>query len=289
MLVECMNKDQAQPTRRTRFANWVSDLRHQIVDYPIEHIPEFRARVFAPPESGGPVPKTIVQTYRTDRVPRPIHSAVTRWQETNPEYDYRFFGDEAARQFISDMYPKDVLRAFDSLRPGAFRADLWRYCYLCEFGGVYVDIRMEPLLALRSILASFDGKYPAFVGVADIPKKRFPGMMFNAFIAAAPKHPFLVAAIERAVDTVNRQDYLRCDLDITGPGCLAAAVNKVLGRSTNADFEPGEYDTYEHGAYRMLLHERDVYHQEVVSIRGEPCIRGRCIFGKMSRADHAFP
>ncbi len=51
------------------------------------------------------------------------------------------FNDRDCREFIMREYPPDVLNAYDSLLPTAFKADLWRYCVLYKYGGVYLDVK----------------------------------------------------------------------------------------------------------------------------------------------------
>jgi hypothetical protein len=51
------------------------------------------------------------------------------------------FNDADCRAFIENEYPPDVLRAYDRLIPTAFKADLWRYCVLYKYGGVYLDVK----------------------------------------------------------------------------------------------------------------------------------------------------
>jgi len=53
------------------------------------------------------------------------------------------FNDDACRDFLVRTFPPDVLYAYDLLIPSAFRADLWRYCILYMFGGVYMDIKYK--------------------------------------------------------------------------------------------------------------------------------------------------
>ena len=274
---------------RTYIADRLEDLRHRLLDYPLDEIPVSRPRVIDRFETASPIPRVLVQTYRTTRVGQPISSAVTRWQEMNPEFDYLFFDDDAARGFLAEYFPAEVLHAFDSLIPGAFRADLWRYCYLVEKGGVYVDIRMEPLLALRTMLNLSASHPPSFVTARDRPKKAGDGFIYNAFIAAAPGHPFLVAAIERALASISREDYGRNSLDITGPGCLGAAINGQLERSFDSPFGLGDFESEKVGRYRLLNHEQDPYHRSMLSMDGRPCVRTKCIHGPMSKADSAFP
>ena len=52
------------------------------------------------------------------------------------------FNDAACREFIAREYPPDVLFAYDRLIPTAFKADLWRYCVLYKYGGVYLDAKL---------------------------------------------------------------------------------------------------------------------------------------------------
>ena len=52
------------------------------------------------------------------------------------------FCDADCREFIRNEYPPDVLMAYDRLIPTAFKADLWRYCVLYIYGGVYLDVKL---------------------------------------------------------------------------------------------------------------------------------------------------
>ena len=47
--------------------------------------------------------------------------------------------------FIKSHFSKRVLYAYDKLIPGAFKADLWRYCIIYINGGIYIDIKYECL------------------------------------------------------------------------------------------------------------------------------------------------
>jgi hypothetical protein len=63
-------------------------------------------------------------------------------------WEYKFYSDEDAANFLSTHFPAQVREAYDALRPGAFKADLFRYCVLLIYGGVYadVDIMLESTL-----------------------------------------------------------------------------------------------------------------------------------------------
>lgn len=276
--------------RGQKYTPALHDARDRLLGYPIDTLDVTRPRRIETFPTGSPVPRIIVQTFRTPSVVRPIHSAVLKWTEMNPEFDYRFFDDAAARDFIASRFGGDVLKAYDSLTPAAFRADLWRYCYLVAEGGVYVDIRMVPVLALRTILGFADEAPPAFVAPRDQQGSgggEGHSYLYNAFIAAAPNHPFLVAALDRAVGMILDRNYGRDMLEITGPGCFGAAVNDALGRPLDTRFEPGDHSHDSVGRYRILSHEVDIYYQAVVRLARRPAIVSKCIRGPMANADKA--
>lgn len=86
------------------------------------------------------VPRIIWQTLKSNQVPQVIKEKyIDSWIDLNPEYTYQFFNDDDIRDFIRSTYP-DFLEAFERIKYGASKADLWRYLILYEFGGVYADI-----------------------------------------------------------------------------------------------------------------------------------------------------
>jgi hypothetical protein len=74
-------------------------------------------------------------------------AALARLRAHNPHLSFHFFSDTACRDFLRDHFGSEVTAAFDSLRPGAYKADLWRYCVLYRLGGAYLDVKYTvPLL-----------------------------------------------------------------------------------------------------------------------------------------------
>ena len=156
------------------------------------------------------------------------------------------FNDIDCREFIAREYPPDVLMAYDLLIPTAFKADLWRYCVLYKYGGVYLDVKLggvRPPTAggctLRAIverwLANEDAGSGVFVLERDAvglwPSGRHG--IHNAFMIVKPKNPILLECIFRIVSAAKERRYARGGLDddysagwmtrplfVTGPGLL---------------------------------------------------------------------
>ncbi len=55
-------------------------------------------------------------------------------------WEYRFYTDDTAASFLSTHFPPEVRQVYDALLPGAFKADLFRYCVLLIHGGLYADV-----------------------------------------------------------------------------------------------------------------------------------------------------
>ena len=108
-------------------------------------------RLSSPPET--PTFKTkrpiIFQTWHTTypptSLPPKMRETVNHIIAANPECDHRLFNDTECRHFIRDNFPRQVLDAYDTLIPTAFKADLWRYCVLYIHGGIYLDIKYKPV------------------------------------------------------------------------------------------------------------------------------------------------
>jgi len=76
------------------------------------------------------IPRVIYQTNRSRVVGAAAWRNVVRVFEKNPDYSYAFYDDERCARLIADAFPREVSVAFASLRAGAAKADLWRYCCL---------------------------------------------------------------------------------------------------------------------------------------------------------------
>ena len=170
------------------------------------------------------IPRVIYQTMRSSRVPTDMNEAISSWTLLNPEYTHYFYTDEMCRQFIKRHFNVAVLHAYDHLVPGAFKADLWRYCVLYKNGGVYADVDMVAVAPLREILNATD----TFVSVKDRGLS-FSGSdfaIYNAFICCTPEHPILKSAINFVVQSVANNFYGINSLHPTGPIALGEAIKR---------------------------------------------------------------
>lgn len=166
------------------------------------------------------IPRHIFQTFETRVVPNILTANIEAWIHRNPEYNYHYYTGAKSREFIADYFDATVLEAYDNLVPGAFKADLWRYCALYHYGGVYIDIKMYPKLKLDQIINDED----ELILVRDLKlrtgsKSEEKPSIFNAFMAVKPRHPFIKLLIDKVIENVQRRALLKC-LEITGPDMI---------------------------------------------------------------------
>ena len=200
-------------------------------------------------ESDGRIPKILHQIYVGGRLPERFISHIAQLRDTNPGWEYRFYDDAAAEQFIAEQYGDTILTVYHSISPlyGAARADLLRYLVLYRLGGAYLDIKSMAEMPLDDMVAPEDGfilsqwrnrrgdvhngfgLHPELWSVSG-------GEFQQWFLACAPSHPLMCSVIEHVVRNIHRYSVLRDGVGfsavvrVTGPIAYTRAIAPLLGR-----------------------------------------------------------
>ncbi len=160
------------------------------------------------------IPLNIFQTWNTDKLPHKMYNNIKLLQEQNPEFNYYLYTDEMCHEFIKNNFSSDVLTAFDKLKPGAYKADLWRLCILYKFGGIYLDIKYSCVTNFK-LLSLTNKNY--FVRDRLIENEYG---IYNALICSTPNNPILIQCINKIVENTKNNFYGTNPLEVTGPLCL---------------------------------------------------------------------
>ena len=87
------------------------------------------------------IPKNIFQTHKSIQYvlskPR-LAMAMNTWKKNG--YTHDFYDDQKCFDFIRDHFPGDIFHCYCRLPMSVMKADLWRYCVIYKFGGIYADI-----------------------------------------------------------------------------------------------------------------------------------------------------
>jgi mannosyltransferase OCH1-like enzyme len=165
------------------------------------------------------IPLNIFQTWHTKDLPPYMKKCVQTIQDCNPEFQHFLYDDQECRDFISKNFDVDVLYAYDSLIPGAYKADLWRYCVLYKYGGIYIDIKYQCANGFKLIQLTDKEYY-----VKDREQNR--DGIYNAFMICKAGEHIMEKCINQVVENVRNRFYGKSPLDITGPNMMTDLFTK---------------------------------------------------------------
>ena len=162
------------------------------------------------------IPQNIFQTWHSKLLPPLMFNAVQKIKRNNPRFHYKLYDDNDCRELIKKYFRPDVLDAYDRLIPGAYKADLWRYCVLFIYGGIYLDIKYAPYKGFNFINLCESEHYVLDADGAGI---------YNALMVSLPGNQTLYKAIRQIVENVQNKYYGNCCLTPTGPKLLTNFIS----------------------------------------------------------------
>jgi mannosyltransferase OCH1-like enzyme len=180
------------------------------------------------------IPKIIVQTTANKNIENILFSnSIYSFIELNPEYEYRIYNDKECRDFIKKNFDRHILIAYDILVPGAFKADLFRYCVIYINGGCYFDCKQILRKPLRDIIN--DNDYLLLCN--DLVEG-----YFNAIILSEKNNNHLLKAINTCVNRIynynnlyktsnNKNAKTLSILSLTGPYFLYETLKNDINKN----------------------------------------------------------
>ena len=175
------------------------------------------------------IPRVLYQTARTYELSPWEGQCQDAWRDLNPSWSYEFYDDARGEEFIKEHYDEEVVAAYRDLIPGAYKADLLRYCLLHKMGGAYADVNKFPGVPLEEIVRQAGGQ--SFVSCRDGVGEN---AVWQAFMICAPGLQFFREAIQEIVDA----SVLRLDggipgfdpkFSLTGPLLLGKHLRRRAG------------------------------------------------------------
>ena len=143
------------------------------------------------------IPRVFFQTYPNKHaIPRRI---LNHNQRISAGYQYFLWDDDENRCFLMHYFP-DYLWSYENLK-GAHKADLVRYLFLYQFGGVYIDIKT---LALKPLAQLFSKPW-LYTVLAN--SYLVNGWIYQGIIASPPKHTLFLKLAKHMKKTKHMPTY----------------------------------------------------------------------------------
>lgn len=109
-------------------------------------------------------------------------------------YERIIYDDKESLKFLQDNFGVMFVKKFKSMKLGAHKADLLRYCYLYVNGGIYIDIKTELVEDLDVIIKERKNKLYTVLSFLNFYFYNFTDYfmsVYQGFIAVPPKNFFI--------------------------------------------------------------------------------------------------
>jgi hypothetical protein len=179
------------------------------------------------------LPKIVHKTgyyQNEDCFPDILKQTYDQNKKVNPDYEFRYYNDEDCEQIIHQIFGNKGLHAYRNVLPGAFRADLFRFCVVYLFGGIYSDLAQLFLVPLHDII---DHDTDTVVMTLD----HFNYVQIN-FIAAQAQNKVVFLICQQLMDNIMNHKYpsllssggtvTRSVFGITGPYAVSTSLDTIL-------------------------------------------------------------
>jgi inositol phosphorylceramide mannosyltransferase catalytic subunit len=169
------------------------------------------------------IEKHIFQTHKSHNYitskPKLIE-CIKSWMIHKNNFKYCFYDNQTCDNFIKNKFDEKTYQAFSMLPINVMKADLWRYCIIYYYGGIYADAdticKINPDIFINNSLLTI------------VPEN---DVHLCQFVFSAPKKsPILKTIIDLSVERIlttpiKGQHIIHY---LTGPGVFTDGIEKYL-------------------------------------------------------------
>jgi mannosyltransferase OCH1-like enzyme len=182
-------------------------------------------------------------------------TAMNSWRRHNNRFKYFFYTDEMCDRFMRDHFSGPIYEAYKKVPYAVMRADLWRYCVIYKYGGIYADIdtvcECDPALLLR-----YSNKQ-----LCCAPEPGCPYFCQWTF-AAPPGSQILKQIIDLSVSRILYADNTKASVHfLTGPAVFTDGIEMFLTANNIATHKHKK--SYNNNPY-MAIYKPDLFHERIV-------------------------
>jgi len=195
------------------------------------------------------IPKKIFTMWHTLDLPPIMNNIVNKMKEIHNDFEYHIYDQSMCENFLKENFTAEVLWVSNSLIPMSYKSDLWRFCLLYIYGGIYYDIKFQ-------VMNNFT--FHKFLDKEYFCNDTFEfNNGFNTLtglLVCKPRNQYLLIAIKSICQNIHDNYYGENCLMPTGPGLLGLI------------FPPKDYN--------MRLGDRDVDNTNTIFLDDKPIIVG---------------
>lgn len=206
------------------------------------------------------IPKNIFQTHKSKEYicsKLKLHNAVNSWQKRT-DFNYYFYTDAQCEQFIKAKFDDSVYKAYMRLPLAVMKADLWRYCIIYYYGGIYADTdticKINPNIFINDSLLTIVPEHD--------------NIHLCQWVFAAQKGcPFLKSIIDLSVKRILLMPEIKGEHivhHLTGPGVFTNGIEDYLLKINYPVFHANRKNYYNYPKPELKVFNCDNFHKNIV-------------------------
>ncbi len=174
------------------------------------------------------IPSRLVRFWHDGaNVPEPVRTALERNAATHEGYEHVLADDAFVIDLMERRYGADAVDLYVTNAIPASRSDVARLILLLEYGGFYVDARLETAGPIHERIPP----------ETELAVGRYAGVIANGILAAIPGHPVLRRALDLALRNLRKGYFNHNVIHATGSRCIQVAL-ETLGEPPKLHWMP---------------------------------------------------
>ncbi len=183
--------------------------------------------------------------------------AIKSWLKYTNKFKYYFYDDKKCNEYMKTL-GGDIYEAYVKLPIKVMKADLWRYCIIYEYGGIYADVDticiINPNILINSSLLTI------------VPENETH--LCQWVFSAPQKSPILKEVIDLSVKRIletNKFNDHNVIHYLTGPGVFTNGIENYLKKNNIFTLPKNKklYCTYPNTS-QLKVFNADIFHKYYV-------------------------
>jgi len=210
------------------------------------------------------IPKRIFQTHKSVKYVQSnpeLVNAINSWRRFVPEFGYHFYTDEMCDEFMknemTNEFGEEIYQVYNMLPMAVMKADLWRYCIIYKYGGIYADVD-----TICKIDPNTFTKYDTMLVCAP---EKINSYLCQWIFAAPMSSPILKKVIELVIERVLTTEIKGEHIIhyLTGPGVFSDGVENYLKESNHPTYKNRQkYFLYKDPT--MICFQSEFFHNNMI-------------------------
>ncbi len=184
-----------------------------------------------------PIPKIIHQLWispNNQDIPDDIKENILSWEITHPDYIRMMWSLPSLSPLLEDFYGLNLLESINACRFPAMQSDIIRLALIYEYGGFWIDLKLQGIQSFVSDLIEYDKIILVENWFEKTPAKYHPRLL-NGFLGAPEKNKYVWMWLKNAIQNIKQRKN-RGVFGLTGAGVMMRLMDELNNLDIECDY-----------------------------------------------------